>query len=69
MRFDHPAWRTHSLRTGTRVLQSLIRKRMPSLRRPVVGVGFGVRMRTELDTAMGLYLYRYGVAESRASGR
>lgn len=61
MRFDHPAWRRRSLRTGARVLQSLVRKRVSLLRRPVAGVGFGVRMRTELDTALGLSLYRYGV--------
>jgi len=65
MRFDHPAWRSHPLRTGTRMAQSLVRKRVPSLRRPVVGVGHGVRMRTDLGTAMGLYLYRYGVEEER----
>lgn len=65
MRFDHPAWRSHPLRTGARVAVSLLCKRVPSLRRPVVGVGLGVRMRADLGTALGLSLYRYGVEAER----
>ena len=53
------AWRERPLRTTTRVGASLIRKRIPSLRRAAVSYG-EAKMIADLGTALGLELYRYG---------
>ena len=64
MNFAHPSWRTHPLRTGWRVAASLVRRRVPWLRRVVVPYDTGrSSIEADLGTALGLLLYRYGYAD------
>ncbi|HEY5450502.1 MAG TPA: FkbM family methyltransferase [Polyangia bacterium] len=61
MRFDNPAWQQAPLRTGLRVLKSLVRKRIGPLRTVRVPYDDGrTSIYADLGTPMGLLLYRYG---------
>ena len=61
MRFDDPAWQAHPLRTSLRVITSLVRKSAAPLRETVVPYDEGrSRIVANLETAIGLRLYRYG---------
>ena len=61
VRFDDPAWQTHPLRTSLRIIKSLVRKSVASLRETVVPYDEGrSRIVANLATAIGLRLYRYG---------
>jgi FkbM family methyltransferase len=61
MNFDNPAWRTAPLRTGVRVAKSLARRALPGLSRAVVPYDGGrTSIYADLQTPMGLMLYRYG---------
>lgn len=61
MNFDNPAWRAAPLRTGFRVAKSLARRALPRLRRPAVPYDGGrTVICADLQTPMGLMLYRYG---------
>ena len=61
MNFDNPAWRTAPVRTGFRVLKSILRRRAPQLGRVAVGYDDNrTRIYADLGTPLGLQLYRYG---------
>jgi FkbM family methyltransferase len=61
MNFRHPAWKQAPVRTLLKVAKSLVRRRLPALRRAVVAYDGGrSRIEADLGTAMGLALYRYG---------
>jgi FkbM family methyltransferase len=65
MRFDNPAWKTAPVRTGLRVVASLVRKRFPPLRlAPVPYDGGRTSIYADLGTPLGLVLYRYGVDDT-----
>ncbi|WP_394848592.1 FkbM family methyltransferase [Pendulispora brunnea] len=62
--FQNPAWRKAPVRTSLRVAASLVRKRVPFLRRTVVAYDGGrSRVAVDLSTALGLTLYRYPYRE------
>ncbi|HEX3906279.1 MAG TPA: FkbM family methyltransferase [Polyangia bacterium] len=61
MRFDNPAWQETPVRTGLRVLASLVRKRIGPLRTARVPYDGGLTsIYADLNTPLGLLLYRYG---------
>jgi FkbM family methyltransferase len=61
MRFDNPAWQQAPVRTGLRVLTSLVRKRIGPLRTARVPYDGGrTSIHADLSTPLGLLLYRYG---------
>jgi FkbM family methyltransferase len=61
MNLRHPAWTQAPVRTLLKVAKSLVRRRLPALRRTVVAYDGGrSRIAADLGTAMGLALYRYG---------
>lgn len=61
MNFDNPAWTATPVRTGVRVFMSLLRRRMPLLRRLSVPYDGGRSLiYADLATPLGLELYRYG---------
>lgn len=61
MNFDDPAWRAAPVRTGIRVLKSLLRRRVGRLSRVPVGYdGDRCLIYADLGTPLGLQLYRYG---------
>jgi FkbM family methyltransferase len=60
-----PAWRGHPLRTTLRVINSIIRRRLPALQEMVVPFDEGrSRVVADLRTALGLTLYRYGLMDA-----
>jgi FkbM family methyltransferase len=65
MRFDNPAWQEAPVRTGLRVLTSLVRKRIGALRVARVPYGDGTTsIHADLATPLGLLLYRYGNSDA-----
>jgi FkbM family methyltransferase len=65
MRFDNPAWQANPVRTGLRVLESLVRKRIGPLQVARVPYDGGpTRINADLTTPLGLLLYRYGVRDT-----
>src|SRR5437764_646700 len=61
MNFDNPAWRSAPIQTGLRVAKSLARKRIERLSRvPVPYDGGRTSIYADLQTPLGLGLYRYG---------
>lgn len=61
MRLDNPSWQEAPVRTGLRVLTSLIRKRIGPLRIARVPYDGGrTSIYADLRTPLGLLLYRYG---------
>lgn len=61
MKVIDQAWRERPVATAARVAESLVRRRSQHLRLPVVDVGHHVLMQTDLTTALGLELFRYGL--------
>jgi FkbM family methyltransferase len=67
MNFDNPAWRASPLRTGARVAKSLARRAVPRLSRLPVPYDVGrSSIMADLNTPMGLTLYRYGISDPDA---
>jgi len=67
MNFDNPAWRANPVRTGARVAKSLARRAVPGLSRLAVPYDSGrSTIIADLNTPMGLTLYRYGVKDPDA---
>jgi FkbM family methyltransferase len=65
MRFDNPAWKARPVRTGLRVVTSLVRKQFSPLRlAPVPYDGGRASIYADLGTPLGLALYRYGVDDA-----
>lgn len=61
MNFDNPAWRSAPIQTGLRVAKSLARKRIERLSRVAVPYDGGrSTIYADLQTPLGLGLYRYG---------
>ena len=64
MRFDDPAWKEAPVRTGLRVLASLVRKQIGPLRVARVPYDDGhTFIYADLGTPLGLRLYRYGTCD------
>jgi len=57
----HSAVRAATIATRTALSEP--RRRVPSLRRPAVGIGGGTRIVADLGTPWGLALYRYGLRD------
>jgi FkbM family methyltransferase len=61
MNFDNPAWRSAPIQTALRVAKSLARKRIERLSRVAVPYDGGrSAIYADLQTPLGLALYRYG---------
>jgi FkbM family methyltransferase len=60
MQLTDPCWRKQPVATALRVAESLIRRRVGPLSRPVVPFDAGrSRIRVDLSSALGLQLFRY----------
>ena len=65
MNLDHPAWRSAPIRTGLQVAKSLLRRRLPRFSRVPVPYDEGrTSIYADLNTPLGLGVYRYGYHDS-----
>jgi FkbM family methyltransferase len=65
MNLDNPAWRSAPIRTGLRVAKSLLRRAIPRLSRVSVPYDEGRTLfYADLNTPLGLGVYRYGYRDS-----
>jgi FkbM family methyltransferase len=65
MNLDNPAWRSAPIRTGFRVAKSLLRRAIPRLSRVIVPYDEGrTSIYADLNTPLGLGVYRYGFRDS-----
>jgi FkbM family methyltransferase len=60
MNFDNPAWRARPVRTCLRVAKGLLRRTVSRWSRPVIRYRGRTAIYADLNTPMGLILYRYG---------